>query len=93
MQERVKNIILQEKNMLEKIKLIISAEFDIDTSEVTENTSFHDDLGMVDSMDGFEFIMAVEEIFDVEFDDELFDNTTIKTVGDVMQVLVSMGVR
>lgn len=93
MQERIRRIIIQEKNMLEKIKLILSAEFDIDTSTVTENTSFHDDLGMVDSMDGFEFIMEVEDIFDVEFDEELYNDKTLKTVGDVIQVLVDMGVQ
>lgn len=50
--------------MFEKIRDIIAEQLSIDPSEITEESSFIDDLG-ADSLDIVELIMALEEEFDM----------------------------
>ncbi|MCI5903086.1 MAG: acyl carrier protein [Blautia sp.] len=70
--------------MLEKIKEITVENLGISADEITENTSFKEDLG-VDSLDLFELVMALEEEFEVEIPAE--DLETLVTVGDVMNYI------
>lgn len=51
---------------------------------ITEETSFTKDMD-ADSLDLMELIMAVEETFDVEVEDDVLK--TIHTVGDVVRYL------
>ena len=70
--------------MLDKIKSIVVDQLGVDEDQVTEDTSFVDDLG-ADSLDTVELIMAFEEEFDIEIPDE--DAQKIKTVKDVMEYI------
>lgn len=70
--------------MLEKIKTIINDQLNIDVDDVTEETSLKDDLG-ADSLDLFELVMAFEEEFGVEIDQDEIEN--IDTVGDVIEYI------
>lgn len=63
----------------EKLKEIIADVLNIDTSDITENTTFVDDLG-ADSLDLFQIIMGIEEEFDIEIDNDAAEG--IVTVGD-----------
>lgn len=65
--------------LTKKIIEIIASQFNIDEKNITLETSFKDDLN-ADSLDLVELIMALEDEFDLEIDDEDVDN--IKTVGD-----------
>lgn len=67
---------------LEKLKSIIADVLNVDTSEITENTTFVDDLG-ADSLDVFQIIMGIEEEFDIEIDNEAAESIT--TVGDAAE--------
>lgn len=67
--------------MLEKIKEMIAEQLNVDAAEITEATSFKDDLG-ADSLDLFELVMALEEEYGVEIPSE--DLEKITTVGAVM---------
>lgn len=75
--------------MLERIKGIMEDQLSLDGAEITEKSSFKDDLG-VDSLDLFELVMAFEEEFGVEIPTE--DLEGIKTVGDVIAYMKSKGV-
>lgn len=66
----------------EKMKDIIAEQFGVDADSITEDTAFKE-LG--DSMDLIELIMAMEEEFDMEIEDE--DAETIKTVGDALEYI------
>lgn len=70
--------------MLEKIVDIIREQLSIDDVEITEDTSFKDDLE-VDSLDLLELVMAFEEEYEIELDPEELEG--IQTVGDVMELL------
>ena len=74
--------------MLEKMKEMIGDQLNVDVEQVTEATSFKDDLG-ADSLDLFELVMAMEEEFGVEIPSE--DLETLTTVGAVMNYLKEHG--
>ncbi|NLM13166.1 MAG: acyl carrier protein [Epulopiscium sp.] len=70
--------------ILKKVKEIIAEQLNIQESEITEETSFQDDLG-ADSLDIFQIIMALEEEFDMEISNE--DAEKITTVGDAVEYI------
>ena len=49
----------------EKLQQIIAEVLNIDPEEITMETTFVDDLG-ADSLDVFQIIMGIEEVFDIE---------------------------
>ena len=74
--------------MLEKMKEMIGDQLNVDVEQVTEATSFKDDLG-ADSLDLFELVMAMEEEYGVEIPSEELE--TMTTVGAVMNYLKEHG--
>lgn len=75
--------------MLEKVKEVIEEKLNAEGVEITEDTSFKDDLN-ADSLDLFELVMALEEEFDIEIPSE--DLEKLLTVGDVLNYLSDKGV-
>ena len=69
---------------LEKLQAIIADVLNVDTSEVTMETTFAEDLG-ADSLDVFQILMGVEEEFDIEIDPE--EAEKIVSVGDAVQAI------
>ncbi len=72
------------ENILERVIDIVAEELAVDRDEVTEDSSFIEDLG-ADSLDVVELVMAFEEEFDVEIPDE--DAEDIRTVEDAVNYL------
>lgn len=70
--------------MLEEIKELVAEALGADVGELTEETSFTEDLN-ADSLDLFEMVMELEDKFDVKIPTE--DLETIKTIGDVKQYI------
>lgn len=70
--------------MLDRIIDIIREQLNLDDVEITEDTSFKDDLG-VDSLDLLELVMAFEEEYNIELDPEELEG--VQTVGDVMDFI------
>ena len=71
-------------NEFERIKTVIADQLGVDESSITMDSAFIDDLG-ADSLDVVEFIMGLENEFDLEIPDE--DAETITTVGDVVEYI------
>ena len=67
--------------MLEKIKEIVAESLNTDAAELTEETSFKDDLG-ADSLDAVELNMALEDALEISIPDE--ELAQMKTVGDIV---------
>lgn len=63
----------------EKLQNIIAEVLNVGPEEITLNTTFVDDLG-ADSLDIFQIIMGIEEVFDIEIPTEAAEKIT--TVGD-----------
>jgi acyl carrier protein len=71
---------------LEKLKKIIAEQLNVEESEISEGSSFKEDLG-ADSLDLFELAMAMEEEFEIEIPSE--DLESIKTVADAVNYIDS----
>lgn len=67
---------------LEKLQKIIAEVLNVDTEEVTWDTTFVDDLG-ADSLDIFQIVMGIEEEFDIEIPTEEVEQ--IVFVGDAVE--------
>ena len=66
----------------EKIAEIIAVQFNVEESSINKDTSFRDDLN-ADSLDLVELVMAIEDEFDLEVEDEAMED--IETIGDVVE--------
>jgi acyl carrier protein len=73
-------------SVLDKIKEIVSEQLDVAQEEITPESSFVDDLG-ADSLDLTELIMAMEDEFDLEIDDE--EAQKLRTVQDAIKYIES----
>lgn len=67
-----------------KLTEIVVSQLGVEAEKVTEEASFISDLE-ADSLDVVELVMAIEEEFEIEIDDEAAGN--IATVGDVLNYL------
>ncbi len=71
--------------MFEKVRDIIADELGIDPSTIQKDSNIIDDLD-ADSLDAVELIMAFEEAFDIEIDDEAANGlVTVQTIIDYIQ--------
>ena len=66
----------------EKLKEIIADVLNMDPDDIREDMTFVDDLG-ADSLDIFQIIMGIEELYDIEIDNE--EAEKIVTVGDAVE--------
>ncbi|MBQ5430547.1 MAG: acyl carrier protein [Lachnospiraceae bacterium] len=69
---------------LDVLKKIIADVLSVDPEEITEDTTFIDDLG-ADSLDVFQIIMGVEEELGIEVDNDEAEKIT--TVGDAVAMI------
>ena len=70
--------------VFEKVKAILSEQFDVEEDSITLESSITEDLG-ADSLDVVDLVMSLEEEFDTEIPDEEVEN--IKTVGDIVKFI------
>jgi len=66
------------------LKEIIAEVLNVDANEITEKTTFVDDLG-ADSLDVFQIIMGVEEKLNIEVDTD--EAEKLSTVGDAVELI------
>ncbi|SVA27898.1 uncharacterized protein METZ01_LOCUS80752 [marine metagenome] len=66
----------------ERVKNIVAEQLGIGVDEISNESSFIDDLG-ADSLDTVELVMALEEEFDIEISDEQAENiSTVQSAID-----------
>jgi len=70
--------------ILEKVKAILSEQFDIEEDNITAESNLADDLG-ADSLDVVDLLMSIEDEFEVEIPDTEVEN--LKTVGALVQYI------
>ena len=76
---------LSKEEVLDKVKSVIVDQLGVSDNEVTTEASFVDDLG-ADSLDTVELVMALEEEFGTEIDDE--DAEKLTTVQKTVDYIV-----
>ncbi|ABC65774.1 acyl carrier protein [Aster yellows witches'-broom phytoplasma AYWB] len=67
--------------IFEKIKDLIATQLSLDTSTITLDTRFKEDLGL-DSLDALELVMEAEKTFQINISDATLQN--FKTVQDIV---------
>ncbi|MFI3206341.1 MAG: acyl carrier protein [Clostridia bacterium] len=70
--------------ILEKLKAILSEQFDAEEDTITAETTLSDDLG-ADSLDVVDLLMSIEDEFEIEIPDTEVEN--IKTVGSIVEYI------
>ena len=78
-----------EEEMLEKIKEMVAEQLNVDAADITEETSFKEDLG-ADSLDLFKLVSNLEDEYEIEIPSEELEKIT--TVGAVVEFLKAKGV-
>ena len=68
----------------EKLKKVIADVLNVDPEEITMESTFVDDLG-ADSLDVFQIIMGLEEVFDIEIPAEEAEKIT--TVEEAVNLI------
>lgn len=68
--------------VFDKVKEILSSQFDVDADSITQETDIVDDLG-ADSLDLVDMLMSLEDEFNIgEVPDEMVEK--IRTVGQLV---------
>ena len=75
--------------MLEKIKALLAEELGVNEDEITETTSFKEDLG-ADSLDLFELVTNLEEEYNIDM--PAVELEKLSTVGMVTDYLKSVNI-
>lgn len=70
--------------VLEKVKAILSEQFDVEEDSITVDTKISEDLG-ADSLDVVDLLMSLEDEFEIEVPDDEIEN--IKTVGELVKFI------
>jgi acyl carrier protein len=74
---------MAEVNVVEAVHRIVAERLDRKPEEVTDEARFIEDLG-ADSLDLTELLMALEEEYQIDIDDEANE---IQTVGDAVNYI------
>lgn len=73
----------------ETVRDVIVREMGVKQEEVTPTAYFVDDLG-ADSLDELELVMALEETFELEIDEQSEEVARIRTVAEAVTYLQSL---
>jgi len=68
--------------VFEKVKAILSEQFDVEEDSITLESTIAEDLG-ADSLDIVDLLMSIEDEFEIEVPDDEVEN--IKTVGELVK--------
>ncbi|MBQ2972315.1 MAG: acyl carrier protein [Ruminococcus sp.] len=72
--------------VLEKVKMILADQLEVEEDTITTDTDIQDDLG-ADSLDVVDLIMSLEDEFEIEVPDE--DIEKLRTVGALVSYIES----
>ena len=70
--------------VFEKVKAILSEQFDVEEDTITNDTTISEDLG-ADSLDVVDLLMSIEDEFEIEVPDTEIEN--INTVGELVKYI------
>lgn len=70
--------------VLEKVKVILAEQFDVEEDTITMDTDIQEDLG-ADSLDVVDLLMSIEDEFECEIPDEEIEN--IRSVGELVSFI------
>ena len=78
---------VQREKVFEDVVRIMAETLEISPEEISSDLSFNSDLPF-DSLQLYEFVIDVEETYNIRLPDELLDE--VKTVNDMIDVVVKL---
>jgi len=75
---------MDEQQIFKQVKTVVSKYLSVNSSEITKDASFIDDLG-ADSLDLVELVMEFEDHFEIEISD--IDAEKMRTVSDIVDYI------
>ncbi|MFM7364675.1 MAG: acyl carrier protein [Cuspidothrix sp.] len=75
---------MSKTDIFETVKKIVAEQLSVEAGEITESSTFMQDLG-ADSLDTVELVMALEEAFEIEIPDEAAEK--IASVQDAVDYI------
>lgn len=69
---------------MDKLREVIAGVLSVDPMEITEETTFLEDLG-ADSLDVYQIVMGIEDAFGIEIPAEKAERVT--TVGEAVELI------
>jgi acyl carrier protein len=75
---------MERKDIFNRVKKIVADNLSVEESEITEKTSFVEDLG-ADSLDLVDLVMALEKELGISIDDEKLSE--LSTLSDVIDLI------
>lgn len=77
---------MQHQDIFNKLVEIIVDQIAVEPEDIAEDTSLRDDLE-ADSLDMLQIVTAIEDEFDIEVDDSVFED--VQTIGDATDYIQS----
>ena len=81
---------IQKEKVLSDVIRIMAETLEISSDEITSDLSFNTDLPF-DSLQLFEFVIDVEERYNIRLPDEILDQ--VKSVGDIVDVIIKLSAK
>lgn len=75
---------MAQQGMYDRVRRAIVAELGVEEARITPDSRLDEDLGL-DSLDRVDLVMAIEEEFGVDIEDEEWER--VETVGDILRLL------
>ena len=75
--------------VLEKIKVILAEQFDVEEDSLKNDTDLQDDLG-ADSLDVVDLLMSIEDEFEIEIPDEEVPLAAAPKTGDISALWMAL---
>jgi len=83
--------ILKKKDMIfEDILKLLVAELNVSPTDIKPEMTIADDLNF-DSLQLYEFVIDLEEAYDIRLPDDLLDN--VRTISDVVELVYSLSIQ
>lgn len=83
------DIMKKKDKIFEDILKMLVAELNVSPTDITSDLTIRDDLNF-DSLQLYEFVIDLEEAYDIRLPDDLLDN--VRTIADVVDLVYNLSI-
>jgi len=83
------DVMKKKDKIFEDILKMLVAELNVSPTDITSDLTIRDDLNF-DSLQLYEFVIDLEEAYDIRLPDDLLDN--VRTIADVVDLVYNLSI-